>query len=199
VAVGNGTTLGGGFLGVVKASFWDSLLNGLVTSYGPNVLPIFLTDNVYESDDGTIATCCVLGYHNSEGPPIATAHTWIYAAYVRTGTFSGNVILDVQALSHEVAEWLNDPFVGTPLLGGINLIPPAKLPGQGGACIFNFETGDPLEAPPIVFTKVTNAMTYHLQDEVFLPWYMHGSPFSVNGFYTYLNTFPTFSSLCGPG
>jgi hypothetical protein len=197
VAVGNGTTYGAGFLGVVKASFWDSLLNGLVSAYGPNVLPIFLTDNVYESDDGTINTCCTLGYHASEGPPIATAHTWIYAAYVRSGTFSGNVILDVQALSHETSEWMNDPFVGAfPV--GINLIPPAKLPGQG-VCIINFETGDPLEAPPVVFTKVTNGTTYHLQDEVFLPWYMHGTSFSVNGYYTYLNTFPTFSSLCGPG
>lgn len=199
VAVGNGTTYGAGFLGVVKSSFWDPLLAGLATAYGPNVLPIFLTDNVYESDNGLISQCCVLGYHASEGPPIATAHTWIYATYVRTGTFGGNAILDVQALSHEVAEWLNDPFVGTPLLGGINLIPPAKLPGQGGACIFNFETGDPLEAPPVVFTKVTNGKTYHLQDEVFLSWYMHGASFGVNGWYSYLGTFLTPSSLCGPG
>ena len=197
VAVGDGTTYGAGFLGVVKASFWDGFLNSLVPSYGPNVLPIFLTDNVYESDDGTISTCCTLGYHASEGPPVATAHTWIYAAYVRSGTFGGNVIQDVQALSHEVSEWMNDPFVGA--FPGINIIPPAKLPGQGGACIINFETGDPLEAPPVAFTEVTNGSTYHLQDEVFLSWYMHGTSFGVNGFYTYLGTFPTFSSLCGPG
>ncbi len=192
-----GNTYGSGFIGVVNSDFFDAQLNTLIASYTPNVLPIFLTDNAFEGSDGTVSTCCILGYHNSEAPPIATAHTWIYAAYTRTGTFSGNVIQDVQALSHEVAEWLNDPFVGD--FPGINIIPPAKLPGQGGACIINFETGDPLEAPPIVFTKVTNAMTYHLQDEVFLPWYMHGTSFSVNGFYTYLNTFPTFSSLCGPG
>jgi hypothetical protein len=199
VPAGSGTTIRSDTIGVVASSFWDSLLNGLVTSYGANVLPIFLTDNVYESPDGTIDTCCIVGYHASEGPPIATARTWIYTAYVRPGTFDGDVILDVQILSHEVSEWMNDPFVGVFALGGLNFIPPTKLPGQGGACIINFETGDPLEAPPIVFTKVTNATTYHLQDEVFLPWYMHGPSFSVNGFYTYLNTFPTFSSLCGAG
>jgi hypothetical protein len=199
VSAANGTTFGGGFLGAVRASFFDSQLDALVPTYGPNVLPIFLTDNVFESPTGTLSGCCVLGYHASEGPPIATAHTWIYAAYVRSGTFSGNAILDVQALSHEVSEWLNDPFVGVFAPGGINLIPPAKLPGQGGACIINFETGDPLEAPPVVFTKVTNGTTYQLQDVVFLSWYMHGTSFGVNGFYTYLNTFPTFSSLCGPG
>jgi hypothetical protein len=162
VSAANGTTFGGGFLGAVRSSFFDSQLDALVPAYGPNVLPIFVTDNVYESPTGTLTGCCILGYHASEGPPIATAHTWIYAAYTRTGTFSGNVIVDVQALSHEVSEWLNDPFVGA--FPGLNLIPPAKLPGQGGACIINFETGDPLEAPPVAFTKVTNGTTYPLQD-----------------------------------
>jgi hypothetical protein len=199
VPVGSGNTYGSGSIGVIKSSFFDAQLPALVATFGPNVLPIFLTDNVFEGDDGTINTCCILGYHNSEGAPIATAHTWIYAAYVRSGTFGGNVIQDVQALSHETAEWLNDPFVGAFQLGGLNFVAPAVLPGQGGSCIINFETGDPLEAPPVVFTKVTNATTYHLQDEVFLPWYLHGTSFSVNGYFTYLNTFPTFSTLCGAG
>jgi hypothetical protein len=199
VPVGSGTTNAGGTLGVVLDSFFDPQLTAMVTAFGPNVLPIFLTDNVFESNTGTFTGCCVLGYHASEGAPIATAHTWIYAAYTRSGTFNGNVILDVQALSHEVSEWMNDPFVGTFLLGGINLIPPAVLPGQGGACIINFETGDPLEAPPVVFTKVTNGTTYHLQDEAFLWWYLHGPSFGANGFFSYLGAFLTFSTLCGAG
>lgn len=59
-----------------------------------------------------IQNCSVLGFHASQRAPIATAQTWIYAAYTDPGTFRGDAILDVQALSHEVAEWLNDPFVG---------------------------------------------------------------------------------------
>jgi len=189
----------GGLLGVVDTNFFDQLLGTLTPSYTADQLPIFLTDNVFLGTNGLIQNCCILGFHASQAGPIATAKTWIYAAYTEAGTFRNNVILDVQPFSHEVAEWLNDPFVGAfPV--GINLIPPAVLPGQGGACIVNFETGDPLEAPPIVFTQVTNSTTYHLQDEVFLPWYLHTVPsFSVNGWYTFLNTFPTFSSLCGPG
>jgi len=190
----------GGLVGVVTSSFFDTQLNALVPSYTANVLPIFLTDNVYEGDDGTINTCCVLGYHNSQGPPAATAKTWIYAGYTEANTFVGNVILDVQALSHEAAEWMNDPFVGAFAFGFLNIVPPAVLPGQGGACIVNFETADPLEAPPVVFTQVTNGTTYHLQDDVFLPWYLHTTPsFSVNGWYTLQNTFPTFGTLCGAG
>ena len=76
---------------------------------------------------------------------------------------------------------------------------PAKLPGFGGACIVNFETGDPLESPPAVFTQVTNGTTYHLQDEAFLWWYMHGASFGVNDFFSYTGKFVTSSSLCGPG
>jgi hypothetical protein len=190
----------GGLLGVVDDGFFGQVLAALTPSFTADQLPIFLTDNVYLGSQGLISNCCTLGFHDSQGPPIATAKTWIYAGYTEPGTFTNNVILDVQAFSHEVAEWLNDPFVGTPLLGGVNLIPPAVLPGQGGGCIINFETGDPLEAPPIAFTKVTNGTTYHLQDEVFLPWYLHSSPsFSVNGWFTLLNSFTTPSTLCGAG
>ena len=190
----------GTLVGVVASSYLDSQLGAQIPNYTANVLPIFLTDNVYEGSNGTIGTCCILGYHASQGPPAATAKTWIYGAYTEAGTFTGNRILDVQALSHEVAEWLNDPFVGALVFGFLNIVPPAILPGQNGACIINFETGDPLEAPPAVFTKVTNGTTYHLQDEVFLPWYLHTTPsFSVNGWYTLMNTFTSFSTLCGPG
>jgi minor extracellular serine protease Vpr len=35
---------------------------------------------------------------------------------------------------------------------------------------------------------VTNSTTYHLQDEVLLPWYLHSTPsFSVNGWNTFQN------------
>jgi len=198
-----GSTLGGGFLGVVAANWFDAQLNAVIASgiYTPNVLPIFLTDNVFESFDGTAGPgsgCCTLGYHNSEGPPAATAHTWIYAAYTKSGTFRGDAILDVQSLSHEVNEWINDPFVGAFALGFINLIPPTILPGQGGACIPNFETADPLEAPPSVFTQVTNGTTYHVQEVAFISWYMH-SNFGMNGTYSYLGTFTTPGTPCGPG
>ena len=97
---------------MVRSSFFDAQLNALLPSYTANMLPIFLTDNVYEGSNGTINTCCILGYHSSQGPPAVTAKTWIYAAYVEPGTFGGDAIVDVQALSHEIAEWLNDPFVG---------------------------------------------------------------------------------------
>ena len=190
----------GNLVGVVQEPLFEAVLNILAHDFSAPVLPIFLTDNVYLSTTGRLdSTCCVLGFHASEGPPIATAHTWIYASYIEPGAFIGDAIQDVYALSHEVGEWMNDPFSGA-FPGGVNLIPPAVLPGQGGECIAKYESADPLEALPIAFTQFTGGKTWHLTDQVFLPWYLHTSPsFSVNGFYSYLNTFPTFSTLCGPG
>jgi hypothetical protein len=181
---------GGGFMGVLDETYFNQVLATLLPSYSASQLPVFTTDNVYLGANGLIQNCCVLGFHNSQSGPISSAKTWIYAAYAEPGTFSGSQIglsfVDVVPLSHEVAEWLNDPFVGA--FPGVNWIPPAVLPNQGGACIPNFETGDPLEAPLVTFTKVTKETTYHLQDEVFLPWYLQAnSSFSVNGWNTFQN------------
>lgn len=189
-SLGNTYTLSnGGLMGVVDTSFFESLVRSLENSYSANQLPIFLTDNVYLGANGLLQNCCILGYHASQGPPAATAKTWIYAAYAEPGAFTGSEIglsfVDAVPLSHEVAEWLNDPFVGAFLFGFLNIVPPAV---QGSGCIANFETGDPLESVPYTFSKVTNGTTYHLQDEVVLPWYLHTAPsFSVNGWYTFQN------------
>jgi hypothetical protein len=178
----------GGLMGVVDTAFFEQALIALLSTYSANQLPIFMTDNVYLAPNGVLQNCCTFGFHASQSPPIATAKTWIYAAFSQPGTFAGDDIPDVYPLSHEVAEWLNDPFVGGGTVGTINLIPPAVLPGQAGACIMNFETGDPLEALPAIFTKTTNSTVYHLQDEVTLPWYLHTTPsFSANGWYTFQN------------
>jgi hypothetical protein len=189
-------TVSGALVGRLDSSFFSSLINPLVRNYAANVLVIFQTDNVVLYN-GVPSNCCAIGFHNSDPAPIATAHTWIFHSYSEPNTFTGDAILDVQALSHEVAEWLNDPFVAT--LSVANLVAPFRVPGQGNACQVNFETGDVLETPPIVFTKSVMGTTYHLQDEAFLPYFLHGRSFSVNGWYTFLNSFPTASTLCGPG
>jgi hypothetical protein len=179
--------------------FEGTVLPSLITQYSANVLPIFVTDNVFLYTGGNPSNCCIVGFHNSESGAIATARTWIYSAYTEFDTFSGNGFLDVVGLSHEVAEWLNDPFVGG--FNGLNFVPPFVLPGQGGMCQVNFETGDPLEAlSTFTFTETVGGITYHLQDEALLPWFIHTVPsFSANEFYSYLGIFRTPSTLCGPG
>jgi hypothetical protein len=186
-AQGNAYALsGGGFIGVLDTTWFRQLLTTLMQSYSANQLPIFLTDNVYLGTNGIMQNCCILGFHSSQGPPHCHGKNLDLRGICGTGNLSGGGVEDVVPLSHEVAEWLNDPFVGgSP---GVNWVPPAVLPGQGGSCIPNFETGDPLESVPYNFAKVTNSTTYHLQDEVFLTWYLRTTPsFSVNGWYTFQN------------
>ena len=62
---------------MVDTFYFFNQLNALIPSYTANELPIFLTDNVFLGTSGLIDNCCILGFHESQGPPIATAKTWI--------------------------------------------------------------------------------------------------------------------------
>ncbi len=87
-------------------------------------------------------------------------------------------------LSHEVDEWMDDPF-------GINPAPPWGHIGQQPGCQNNLEVGDPLtgtEAPPIV---MSNGFTYHLQELAFFSWFFGAPSIAVNGWYSDNGTFLT--------
>jgi hypothetical protein len=59
-------------------------------------------------------------------------------------------IQDIHALSHEVAEWLNDPFIN-------NVVPPYTN-GEGTGCDTIMETGDQLVGNTVPVT--INGFTY---------------------------------------
>lgn len=63
-------------------------------------------------------------------------------------------IQDIHALSHEVAEWLNDPFIN-------NIVPPYQNAEQTG-CDTLMETGDQLVGNTVPVT--INGFTYHPAD-----------------------------------
>jgi hypothetical protein len=182
---------GGGYLGVVDDTFLYDLVTSAAFAYPPDQLPIVITDNVYSGAGGLIVNCCVLGFHEANDAPVTSASTLIFAGYAEPGTFTGPLyeapgLEDVAVLSHEIGEWLNDPYVGA--VSEVNWAPPAVLPDSGGACIANAETADPLSDGNYIFTKVTNSTTYHLVDQVFVSWYTHTTPsHSVNGWYTFQN------------
>ncbi len=138
--------------------------------------------------------CCGEGFHS-----IASARSGNGRQKVRTGIFAayGDPALfavdpfgeafgeNVSILSHEVAEWLSDPF-------GTNIVPSwsSPLAPQYG-CAPLLETGDPLLGVDF------QSNGYSLQDEAFLSWFAHQSPsIGIKGRYTYLGTFPSASTLC---
>src|SRR5262249_11278277 len=124
------------YIGVVRQSLFSSMVNGMAAQYPPNQRVVVLSDALDMSTTGTLDNCCVWGSHAGLLVKPANATTWIYASSVEPGFFADGAG-DVTTLSHEVAEWLNDPFTTA---SDTNFIPPAVLPGQD-ACITTSEIG----------------------------------------------------------
>jgi hypothetical protein len=184
-----------GALGILNGGWFDAYLTGVVIpalaakGVNPTTFPIFFVNNVVWAGSVTnLGTCCELGYHGFTGFPIPT-QTYSPAGFNSTGLFvnaagSTAPFSDTAILSHEVDEWMDDPFV-------INQVPPWGHVGQVSGCQNNLEVGDPLtgtEAPPIV---MSNGFTYHLQELAFFRWFFGAPSISVNGWYSNNGTFLT--------
>ena len=99
--------------------------------------------------------------------PYRNRSGWVtlFASYISPGLF-GAGFEDVTAMSHEILESFNDPFLN-------NATPVWQFPGQPAnstVCRGNLETGDLLEVLPkatvaSTLTKGTKTTTYHPQTE----------------------------------
>jgi len=185
VPAASGTTVGpfcgSQLVGEVDVNFVDTKLVALLTTLKipKTSFPIFVSYDVFETNGG----CCILGYHGST----ATNQTYTIAAYSDPGIFSVP-IEDIHALTHEVGEWLDDPF-------GSNIVPTWGNVGQVSGCQNNLEDGDPVTGK--AFTVTLNSFTYHPEDLVFFSWFARQSPsIAVNGQYTFKKTFGAFSKKC---
>jgi hypothetical protein len=170
-------------VGTADINFVDAKLQALLTTLAipKTSIPIFVSYDVFETSGGG---CCILGYHSST----ASSQTYLIAAYSDPGIFSVP-IEDIHAMSHEIGEWLDDPF-------GNNIVPTWGNVGQVSGCQNNLEVGDPVTGN--AFTATLNGFTYHPEDLVFFSWFARQSPsIAVNGWYTFLNGLGgTFSKTC---
>ena len=185
-----GSTCGSGLLGAANINWLDPYLQKTVipslASKGVNAgtLPIFLVHNFVEYI-GTTANCCVLGYHNAHSEA-SGIQTYGLSMYDNSRAFAGSH--DISALSHEVGEWMDDPYTNnpTPSWGHI---------GQVSGCQTNLEVGDPLSGT--TFGDALNGFTYHPQELAFFSWFYHQSPsLGVNGWYSDQGKFKTFAGPC---
>jgi hypothetical protein len=177
-----------GKLFALMSSSWfftrfQNLLNELHIS--PTVLPIVQTYNVFLFTHN-VGNCCILGFHAAfsslNGNGNQQVQTAIFEAWPDPLIFANADVQDVLPLSHEVSEWMNDPFVN-------NAVPVWQFPGIPGACQGNLETGDPVEvlAHP-AFPVTINGFTYHPQTEALLQWFSREVPSSaIDGAYSYPN------------
>jgi hypothetical protein len=208
--------------GLTDATWFSGRISQLMGQLGtdPTHLPVFLTNNVMLYV-GSLDNCCVIGFH---GASVVNGHggggtngngkqgvqTFAYAAYTVPGTFGDGkggpdpFVRDIHALSHEIAEWGDDPFVN-------NQVNPWLTPtAPQYGCTDLLETGDPVVG--IGFTMPGNTYDaanpfadgyFHPEDEVFLPWFARQDPNTTSqltqsgsgGRYTFmgdLNPYPGF-------
>ena len=154
--------------GLVDINWFDSQLPALINSLGiqPNDFVIFLTYDVYLTESGS---CCIGGYHSSEGSA-SNPQSYAQATYV---DHPGDFAQDVSALSHEVGEWADDPLV-------------VNVNGNNTPCGI-LEVGDPLEGESNYggYPYKLNGFTYNLQDLVTLPYFGAPTSTSVNGWLSF--------------
>jgi hypothetical protein len=167
--------------------FSDKLQNAINTLHvPPTTLPIILTYNTFLYVHDFNVFCCVGGYHGAmasrDGNGNQQVQTYMFASWSDPGIFRNPSAQDVNALSHEVSEWMNDPFVNNPT-------PPWQF-ANGAGCQANLETGDPLEVlSNDAFPVTLNGFTYHPQTEAILPWFSREVPSSaIGGAYSYPDT-----------
>lgn len=160
---------GSGVVGTYDINAFDSQLQTWMAAQkkiNPGVLPIFITYDVYLTSGG----CCIGGYHNANGAQPG-GQTYSHATYVDSpGAFSQ----DVSALSHEIGEWLDDPFVDNHVNCRDNSI---------------LEVGDPLEGNSNYggFPYTLNGFTYNLQSLVFLGYFGAPASTSVHNWLSFQN------------
>jgi hypothetical protein len=171
----------------IDAHVLDSFLSTKGTAFAGQV-PLFLTYNVMEYAHLKPSNCCTTGYHQ----PYTISG--IYSSYIWSVYLDAPAVnSDVFYISHEVAEFMHDPFVNNtvkPWPQSFSFSLPWSPPYDFDKCQNNLEVGDPVEdrlaTPSEVQFVITNStMTYHLQNVVTASWQMQAKPaFSVNGWYT---------------
>jgi hypothetical protein len=165
--------------------FATAVLLGLSSQWKSTELTMVYMYDVFQSADGKLDQCCVLGYHAAIGSPPRVFGT---ATYNDSGVFTGP-IEDVAALTHELGEATDDPLGanGTPAWGHV---------GQVSGCQSNLEVGDPLT--DTLFGPITlGGFTYHPQELAFFSWFYRQTPsLGTGGLYSLGGTFKAPQGAC---
>jgi hypothetical protein len=169
-------------LGEMDSSWWQNYIQTVLLPTHPNLtnptrLPVIVLDNVVEYSG---SLCCIIGFHGAYTASGGGIQTYAQSDYESTGDF-GAGLQDVAAISHEIGEWMDDPFGGnpTPAWGHI---------GQVSGCQGNLEVGDPLSGTEIT-AKMPNGITYHPQELAFWAWYYRRPANGINHWFSLNGTF----------
>jgi hypothetical protein len=158
-----------GKVGLIKFADWQNYIEGalipqLKDKLTPTTFPIFIMYNIelYTSSptEGGAA-----GFHDfmKNSAFGAALQTYATASYISNGRYANAA--DIAALTHEVAEWMDDPFANNkvPKWGNIGQYLGSKT------CATLLEAADPLTED--VKTISYNGLTFHVQDLAFTSWF----------------------------
>jgi hypothetical protein len=148
---------------------------------------ILLFNNTFLFDFPPNGAPLVPGFHDYDFQEPNKVYAMAFVSWISPGLFLPpfDWLQDVTALSHELAEIMNDPIVGHDLVH--NITPWWLAPN--GFCSNLLEVGDPLDfIPNATFSITMNGMTYHPENVVLAPWFKRESPSSaLHNAYTYPN------------
>lgn len=194
----------GRYFAVVDIEFLQKeLFKQLPRQDGKLVIAVTHNTTYYTEDDATL--CCSWGTH---GVDSTTGNSFVLGSYLHAVP---DIVeeADVQPLTEQLAEFINDPL-HNPLLHGRNVPAPGNVfpawmrpasmhPGDQGRCggtsvasaYFLLEPTDtnlkndfPTSKPFIIHTR---GATYHLQNAALLPWYT-GSAEDIGSMYSFPDT-----------
>jgi chitinase len=183
----------GGILAVVDVQFLQKeLFKRLTKREGKLVVAVAHNTTYYVDGDAT--ECCSWGTH---GVDAATRNSFVLSSYLLAAP---SIVenQDVQPITEQLAEFINDPLHDPLMPGGHNiqipgnvfprwLRPASMLPGDQGACggagvasaYFALEPTDTNPKNNVPGSRAIVARlhgtTYHLQNVALLPWYTGAS------------------------
>lgn len=188
--------------GTMDIDWWDSEVQTVIMpalaaeGVGPANFPQFIFDSVAEYIGGNPSNCCALGYHTSFSNG-GVFQTYSVNEYDNSGAFGG----DTSTMSHEIAEWMDDPTTS-------NAVPAWGAEGQvtAGNCQANLEVGDPLSpnfgtpTNPFQFINTSTGVSYTLQELAFYSWFLGSKPsLGAGGKFSDNGTFSGYAKACPPG
>lgn len=154
-----------------------------------NELPILISYDVFADQ--------ALGFHDAievQQGNRAGIQTYLWTSWLDVDAF-GPLFADATTMTHEVSEWMADPFIN-------NVTPDWSIPESGGACNGILEVGDPIEFLATQMYPITlHNHVYHTQNEVTVQWFSRDNVPSTafQGTYSYPDTtvLTTHASPCG--
>jgi chitinase len=180
-------------LGIVDLDFVQKqLFQHLAgTGAGADKLLIALTKDVAFYSLGDATVCCSMGTHGAQiDAPGASAQAFVIGSYFDKGVMPHHT--DVQGITQQIAEWMNDPLHGY----RTNEFPPWLKPQPNIGCGGRSESSSYLLEQPTDYLAAANSTqvtaqskVYHLENMALLPWFAQSAADETfDGAYSFPNT-----------